>query len=177
MARKNNATPLALPLGCTEGSAVVSIEPANTHHFAEVLEWLKTEKEQGGTGFYCNRNVIERSFSSGEGLCAIAAGRSIGFAVFQMFTDGGDVHIIEVEPSARGQGLGSQLLLAAVEVLRGLGAKYVHVECTSAEGEALCRRHGFEDYVDPHNYRSEWDNPLLRLYLSERTPRPPNPWA
>ena len=164
-------------LGCTKGSAVVSIEPANTSHFAEVLAWLKTEEEQGGTGFYCNRNVIEKSFASGEGLCAIAEGKIIGFAVFQMFTDGGDVHIIEVEPSARGQGLGSQLLLAAVATLRGLGAKYIHVECASAEGEALCRGHGFETYVDPRNDRREWDNPLLRLYLSEWRPRPPNPWA
>ena len=156
---------------------MVSIEPANTHQVEEVLGWLKAEKEQSGTGFYCNRNAIEKSFSSGEGLCAIAEGRIIGFAVFQMFTDGGVVHIIEVEPSSRGQGLGSQLLLAAVEVLRGLGANYVNVECTSAEGEALCRRHGFEDYVDPRNYRSEWDNPLLRLYLSEWRPQPRNPWA
>lgn len=156
---------------------MVSIEPANPYHFAEVLAWLKTEKEQGKSGFYCNRNVIEKSFSSGEGLCAIAGGRVIGFAVFQMFTDGGDINIIEVEPSARGQGLGSQLLLSAVGELRELGAKYVDVECTSAEGEALCRRHGFEDYVDPRNYRSEWHNPLLRLYLFEWRPRPSNPWA
>lgn len=148
-----------------------SIEPANTNHFAEVFAWLKAEKEQGGTGFYCNRDVIEKSFASGEGLCAIAEGKIIGFAVFQMFTDGGDIHIIEVEPSARCQGLGSQLLLAAVETLRGLGAKYVHVECTSAEGEALCRRHGFKTYVDPNNYRNDWDNSLLRLYLSEWRPR------
>src|SRR3569832_644257 len=87
---------------------------------------------------------------------------------------GCDVHIIEVEPSARGQGLGSQLLLAAVETLRGLEAKYVHVECTSAKGEALCRRHGFETYVDPNSYRSESGTLLLRLYLSEWRPRPPN---
>lgn len=155
---------------------MASIEPANTQHYAEVLAWLKAEEEQGGTGFYCNRNVIEKSFASGEGLCAIADGKVIGFAVFQMYTDGGDIHIIEVEPLARGQGLGSQLLLAAIEALRGLGAKYVHVECTSAEGEALCRRYGFEDYIDPRNYRSEWDNPLLRLYLSEWRPRPPKLW-
>lgn len=156
---------------------MVSIEPAKTQHFKEVLGWLKAEEEQSRTGFYCNRNIIEKSFASGEGLCAIIEGMIIGFAVFQMSTDGGDVHIIEVEPSFRGQGIGSQLLLAAIELLRGLGANYVHVECTSPEGAALCRRHGFKDYVDSINYRSEWDNPLLRLYLSEWRPRPRNPWA
>lgn len=156
---------------------MVNIEPASSHHFSEVLAWLMTEMEQSGKGFYCNRNVIEKSFASGNGLCAIAEGKVIGFAVFQMFSDGGDVHIIEVEPSARGQGLGSKLLLAAVEALRGLGAKFVDVECTSVEGETLCRRYGFENYVDPRNYRGEWDNPALRLYLSPWRPPPLNPWA
>lgn len=156
---------------------MVSIEPANPNDFAEVLAWLKTENDQDGVGFYCNRNIIEKSFASGEGLCAIVEGKIIGFSVFQVFTDGGEIQIIEVEPSARGQGVGSQLLISTVEWLRDRGAKYVHVECTSDEGKSLCRRHRFEDYVDPRNYRSEWDNPLLRLYFSDWRPQPPNPWA
>jgi ribosomal protein S18 acetylase RimI-like enzyme len=146
---------------------VISIELANTNHFSEVLAWLKTENEQGRSGFYCNRNLIEKSFAAGEGLCAIAEGKIVGFAVFQMFTDGGDIHVIEVAPSARGQGRGSQLLLAAVETLRGLGAKYIDVECTSNDGVALCTRHGFKTYVDPRNYRGALINQRLRLYLSE----------
>lgn len=163
-------------LGFT-GGAVISIKPADTNDFAEVLAWLKAENERDGTGFYCNRKVIADSFDSGEGLCAILEGKIIGFAVFQMLTDGGDVHIIEVEPSFRGRGVGSELLLAAVQELRSLGAKYIHGECISAEGEALFRSHGFESYIDPHNYRCEWDNQLLRLYLSEWRPQPHNPWA
>lgn len=154
-----------------------SIEGADPRHLQEVLGWLKAEEEQAGTGFYCNRNVIAELFASGEGLCAITEGRIVGFAVFQMFSDGGSVQIVEVKPSARLQGLGSRLLLAAVDALRRLGAKYVAVECTSAEGEALCRRHGFEDYVDLRNHRNEWDNPLLRLYLSDWRPPPRHPWA
>lgn len=168
---------LTKALGHTERIAVVHIESANTKHFAEVLAWLRIEKEQLGTGFYCNRNVIEKSFASGNGLCVIADGKIVGFAAFQMFTDAGDILIIEVKPSARGRGLGSRLLLATVEALRELGAKYIHVECSSSEGEALCRRHKFETYIDPLNYRSGWKNPLLRLYLSEWRPQPPNPWA
>jgi predicted GNAT family acetyltransferase len=88
-----------------------------------------------------------------------------------MFADGGAVHIVEVKPTARGQGFGSTLILAAVDALRKSGAKYVDAECTSQEGEALCRRHGFVDYLDLRNHRNEWDNPTLRLYLS--TWRPP----
>jgi GNAT superfamily N-acetyltransferase len=156
---------------------VTEIQTATSHHLQEVLVWLKAEREETGDGFYCNRNVIAQSFAVGEGLCAFAEEGIVGFAVFQMFTDGGDVQIVEVKPSARRRGLGSALLLAAVDVLCRQGAKYVDVECTSPEGEALCRRHGFGDYVDPRNHRREWDNPTLRLYLSEWRPPPPHPWA
>jgi GNAT superfamily N-acetyltransferase len=156
---------------------VLEIQIATAAHLQDVLDWLKEEHEQGGEGFYCNRNIIAKSFRVGEGLCAMAEGRTIGFAVFQLFTDGGDIQIVEIHPSARRRGLGSQLLLAAVNVLRDRGAHYVDVECTSPEGEALCRHHGFEDYVDPRNHRSQWDNPTLRRYLSDWRPPPRHPWA
>ncbi|MGV8869947.1 MAG: GNAT family N-acetyltransferase [Janthinobacterium svalbardensis] len=153
------------------------IKQASTVFFPEVIEWLKAENERDGTGFYCNRNVIERLFFRGDGLCYMVAGRTVGFVVFQMYIDGGEIHIIEIEPSFRQQGLGSQLLMAGVEALRGKGAKYVEVECTSLEGEALCRSQLFEKYIDPVNYKNEDDNPILRRYFSEWRPSPPNPWA
>jgi GNAT superfamily N-acetyltransferase len=156
---------------------VVEIQIATPSHLPEVLEWLRVEDEQTGSGFYCNRNVVENSFADGDGLCATAEGEVVGFVVLQMFAEGGDVHIVEVMPTARRQGLGSQLLLAAVEVLRQRGAKYVDVECTSAEGERLCRPHGFEDYADPWNHRGDWDNPTLRLYLSDWRPKARHPWS
>ncbi|BAL97214.1 GNAT family N-acetyltransferase [Rubrivivax gelatinosus] len=156
---------------------MIEIQPATSDHLPDVLEWLKAEEEDSGTGFYCNRNVIAKSFARGEGLCAFSEGRIVGFAIFQMFTDSGDVHIVEVKPGARGQGLGSRLLLASIETLRNAGAKYIDVECTSEEGEMLCKRRGFEDYMDPRNQRNEWDNPTLRLYLSDWRPPAPHPWA
>jgi GNAT superfamily N-acetyltransferase len=156
---------------------MVSLELATTQLFPEVLEWLAAEKERGEAGFYCNRNIIEKSFSSGEGLCALIDGKIVGFVVFKMYANGGDIDIIEVEASFRGLGIGSKLLLAATEALRRLGANYVDVECSSADGESLCRKHSFLDYVDPCNHRNKWDGPLLRLYISDWRPQPPNPWA
>jgi ribosomal protein S18 acetylase RimI-like enzyme len=143
----------------------------------ELLGWLKEERDKTGEGFYCNKNVIENSFKRDEGLCAIENGRIVGFAVIQMFSKGGDVHIVEAHPSARRQRIGSQLLDEAIAVLRGQGAHYVDVECTSPEGEALCRKHGFEDYIDPRNHRSPYANPKLRLYLSDWRPPVRLPWA
>lgn len=153
------------------------IRSATLEDFPELLAWLKEEEDQAGGGFYCNRSVIENCFARGEGLCAIVNQRIMGFSVFQFFGESGDVHIIETHPSARRQGIGSQLLLAAIEVLRGQRAHYVDVECTSAEGEALCRKHGFEDFVDPINKQRAFDNPMLRLYLSDWRPPVRHPWA
>jgi len=156
---------------------MAQVRPATKMDLAEILGWLKEERDATGEGFYCNKEVIERSFARGEGLCAIKNGTIVGFAVIQMFSEGGDVHIIEAHPSARRQRLGTQLLEAAIEVLCGQGANYIGVECTSPEGEALCRRRGFEDYVDPRNYRSPFANPKLRLYLSDWCPPVRLPWA
>jgi ribosomal protein S18 acetylase RimI-like enzyme len=138
---------------------------------------LKTEDVATGEGFYCNRNVVTQAFLEGSGICALIDGASVGFSVFQMYDDGGDIHIVEVHPGFRGRGIGGQLLEATVERLRKLGAQYVDVECTSRGGEALCRRHGFEDYVDPNNYRNEWDDPELRRYLSDWRPPVRSPWS
>jgi len=155
---------------------VVNIQPARPDHLDEIIAWLRAEDELTGEGFYCNRNVISSLFLEGDGLCAISGESIVGFAVFQMFSEGGNVQIIEVQPLFRGHGIGSVLLLAAVDVLRCRSAHYVDVECTSPAGEALCRRHGFETYTDPKNYRSQWDNPTLRLYLSEWRPAPKSLW-
>ena len=156
---------------------MTKIQTAASRDLPEVVQWLKDEEDEAGEGLYCNRNVISRSFEAGEALCAVEENQIVGFVIFQMFIDGGDVNIVEVKPSARRRGLGHQLLDAAVNHLRKQGAKYVDAECTSQEGEILCRSHGFEDYVDPRNQRNEWDNPTLRRYLLSWRPKPPHPWA
>ena len=157
--------------------AVNDIHVATASDFQEVLEWLKEERDRGEDGFFCNREIIAKSFGAGEGLCTICEGKIVGFAVFQFFIDSGDVQIIEVHQSFRRKGLGAKLLGAAVGALCGLGAMYIDVECTSREGEALCRSYGFEEFFDPQNFRGEWDNPTLRLYFSDWRPSPPHPWA
>ena len=156
---------------------MAQIRSASLDDLPDVLTWLKEEEEQTGGGFYCNRTVIESCFSREDGLCAIESQRIIGFAVFQLFSDGGEVHIVEAHPSERRQGVGSQLLLASIEAMRRRGAHYVGAECTSAEGEALCRKHGLEDYVDSRNERRPFDNPKLRLYLSDWRPPVRRSWA
>jgi ribosomal protein S18 acetylase RimI-like enzyme len=160
-----------------ESTAMAKTRVATLEDLPELLVWLKEEREQTDEGFYSNKEVIESCIRRGEGLCAIENSRILGFAVFQMFSEGGEVHIIEAHPAARRRRIGSQLLQASIETLRNRGAHYVSAECTSAEGEALCRGQGFEDYVDPRNQPRPFDNPKLRLYLSDWRPPERQPWA
>lgn len=156
---------------------MVKVRVATLEDLPEILAWLKEEREQTGDGFYCNKVVIENCIAGGDGLCAIDNSKIVGFAVFQMLGEGGDVHIIETHPSARRQRIGSQLLRESIDALRKRGAHYVSVECTSAGGEALCRGQGFEDYIDPRNQPRPDDTPKLRLYLSDWRPPVRLPWA
>lgn len=155
----------------------MAVRPATVNDLPELLGWLKEEQDRTGEGFYCNRSVIEKCIAEGDGLCAVQMEGIVGFAVFQVLGECGALHIIETHPSARRQGIGSRLLQAAINVFRDRGLLYIEVECTSAEGEALCRAGGFEDYVDPRNYRSEHDDPMLRLYLTDWRPPARHPWA
>lgn len=156
--------------------ANVVIRPGTATDLPELLAWLKEEWDQTATGFYCNRNVIERCFQRGDGLCAVDAGRILGLAVLQFFGESGAIHIVETHPSARRRRIGSALLEGAIGILRGRGAQCVDVECSTPEGEALCQKHRFEPYVaDPRNRPPE--NPTLRRYLSDWRPAVRCPWA
>ena len=144
-----------------------------------ILEWLKAEAEQDplGRGFYCNRRVIQKCFEAGEGMCAVEDQKIIGFAIFQMLEEGCFLHIVEAHPTHRRNSVGTMLLKGVVDEARRKGAQYVEVTCTTSEGEALSRKNGFEDYVDPVNRRRRDADPVLRLYLSDWRPAERDPWA
>ncbi|MGD9758824.1 GNAT family N-acetyltransferase [Comamonas testosteroni] len=148
----------------------ITFEKAAERHLGEVLAWLEAEKSSAGGGFYCNRDVIARRFNQGSGICAFLNGSIVAFCVFWFHKLEAGIDIIEVHPQFRRQSIGSQLMSETVEQLRSMNARFIDVECTSQEGEVLCRANGFEDYTDPINYRSASDNPTLRRYLSDWRP-------
>jgi GNAT superfamily N-acetyltransferase len=149
----------------------VAIVSAHAGHLGEIHAWRRAECEEDGEGLYRNWQFIANALSTGRGVCAVAEGRVVGFAVFERFEEEGDVDVIQVHPDFWRRGIGTQLLRAAREKLEQLGARLIEVECVTQAGYALCKHFVFEDYVDPKNYRSEYDDPMLRLYLSEWRPR------
>ncbi len=150
----------------------ISIGSATAGHLDAIREWLKDESDAGLGGFFCNWPTIDNVVRRGDGICAMHEGVPIGFVLLKHYGDG-SISIVEVHPSYRRQGIARQLMVAAEEHLRKLGAKCIHVECTSEYGEALCRALG---YVEPEP--SRWGSTcsgnatVLRKYLSTRHPKP-----
>ena len=48
------------------------------------------------------------------------------------------------------------------------GSKYIEVECIPETSEPFWRKQGFQTYIDPRNYRDEYDPVQLRLYIGYR---------
>lgn len=155
----------------------ITLELASEKYLAATLAWLKDEYDELGEGFYCNRKVVSKSFMNGTGFCAVYQGSPVGFTIFDLLIPEGTIYIVEVHPALRRHAIGSQLLASTIEWLRINGVECIDVECTSQAGEALCKKHGFDCYTDPNNYKDEFENPTLRRYLSDWRPPQRSPWA
>jgi GNAT superfamily N-acetyltransferase len=147
---------------------LIKLAPASPARLIEVLQWLKEEEDRGDGGFYCNAQVIEKSFQEGEAVCAIAEDAVVGFSVFYAVGPSSGLSIIEVHPAYRNRGVGKKLIEETLKRLRQRGAEYVKADCTSQSGLALCIAAGFQPRID--SYPSHRPAVIARLKL-ELTPK------
>ena len=87
------------------------------------------------------RLLGERSADRGA-LVAERAGRIVGLVEWEIGPEGdravGEVHAIHIAPEERGRGVGTVLLVAAVEAMRSLGVR--HAILWVLDGNATARR-------------------------------------
>ena len=114
-------------------------------HRAQVLEWLLDEHREHGTGFYCNRGVIERGFRNSSGHCLVLDGYAIAFALVNCFDTEAVIDIMEVHPRHRRCGHGRLFTKHVLQYFSREGAKSVEVECTPETSEPFWRAMGFVD--------------------------------
>jgi hypothetical protein len=155
----------------------VEVRAGTASDLPELLSWFTEERDQTGEGFYCNKTIIERCFERGDGLCAVARGRILGFAVIQSVGESGAIHIVEhTPPSAAG---------ALDRSCSRLRSRCCACEepFTSTWSAPRQRARRFPESTAsrttllPENSRRAFDHPTLRLYFSDWRPPVTCPWA
>ncbi|HLU26651.1 MAG TPA: ribosomal protein S18-alanine N-acetyltransferase [Longimicrobiales bacterium] len=89
-------------------------------------------------------------------LGAEAEGRLVGYAVFWVVADQGELGNIAVAPDWRGRGVGKKLLEAVIEQARGRAVRelFLEVRVSNEPARRLYETHGFREVGRRKNYYS-----------------------
>lgn len=90
------------------------LRAATQQDLDEVMAWLKEEDRNEGTGFWCNRSVIQDAFNEGELHVAVLDCHPVALLAYGLTNNG----ILETEPRFRGRGLAKQLVERAIRAER-----------------------------------------------------------
>ncbi len=141
-----------------ERSVVMEVVGASAGDLATILAWLEREyAEDGGEGFWCNRNIISRALEQGELWVIRRDSEAVAFQVGNYAAD-----IVSVRKEHRRQGLGDALFAASLQRAQADDVNVLSIECMPRSSWSFWRRHGFERYGD----LSEWGQITARRVLS-----------
>ena len=121
------------------------LENKNAHFFVAVDD---ERRQQGWRGWFSQ--PVER--------------RVIGFVGYWYILDEAHISTIAVRPECRGQGIGEELLVAALEHAQKLGAVEASLEVgvSNAVAQNLYRKYGFAEVGERKNYyRDNSEDALL----------------
>src|SRR6185369_11597545 len=83
----------------------------------QITTWLREERANKGTGFYCNISVINKAFMDREAFCATVNNVAVGFCIFTTHGYTARIDIAEICPAYRGAGVGRFLVENSLKTL------------------------------------------------------------
>ena len=128
----------------------------------QITTWLREERTNNGTGFYCNMSVINKAFKDREAFCATVNNVAIGFCVFSINGYTARIDIAEICPAYRGAGVGRFLVENSLKTLASRRVQVVDLQCEPRESENFWRHMQFTSLpegVDDHYY-SKYNKPI-----------------
>ncbi len=110
----------------------------------KVIEmWLKEEDKKHKFGFYCNWNIIEKSFKSNK-LISFELNKSvIGFLIYSIGDIYIEIDILEIRPEYRKKGIGHDFIEKISVHFKDLGFKALKLFCEPRESELFWEKEGF----------------------------------
>lgn len=120
---------------------MAAIRSATADDLAKVLDWLEREYyADHKTGFWCNRDIIERAQRSGELHVLVEDSEPVALYVGTDHT----MDILSVRQDKQKKGYGKALAEFALEQVRASDACYVRIECSPRTSIEFWKRMGFK---------------------------------
>lgn len=115
----------------------------------EILNWLKNDINNNGEGFYCNKDIIEKSFERGNLITFKNGNENIGLVTWnevdRMLIN---IDIFVIHPSYRGLGFGTFYYNAISDFFRSIGFKIVRLFCRPYTSESFWKKIGLTKFPD-----------------------------
>ena len=108
----------------------------------EILVWLKKESDINGDGFYNNKNIIDKSYQSGNTIVLKHGGVNVGLVTWTSGEIHVNIDIFVIDPACRGQGFGNFFFKAILEHFRNEGFKALKLFCKPRASEHFWRKMG-----------------------------------
>lgn len=137
-----------------------------------IEKWLIEEDKKYKSGFYCNWNIIEKSFRSNELISLKCNENLIGFMIWSKGEIYIEIDIIEIQRGYRKKGFGKIFFEKIEEVFKGKNALAIKLFCEPKESEHFWKKMGFIKF--PTRGYSESDltyyKPLIDALESTENP-------
>jgi GNAT superfamily N-acetyltransferase len=122
----------------------MEVVQASFEDLPKIFLWLKQEyDEDDGVGFWCNRNIIERSLDQGDLYVIRDGGDPMAFQVGKHAAD-----IVSVRKSCRRKGLGTLLFEASLARSIADDVVVMQGECEPATSLPFWQEQGFERFLE-----------------------------
>lgn len=137
-----------------------------------IENWLIDEKEKYDDGFYCNWNIIEKSFQNDQVISFEENKNIIGFLVWNQGGIYTEIDIMEIHPDYRKKGLGKIFYNKVESIFKEKGSLAMELFCEPRKSEKFWRKMGFIKF--PARGYSESDltfyKPIIDVSITTEKP-------
>lgn len=137
-----------------------------------IENWLIQEDKKYNSGFYCNWNIIEKSFKSDKLISLELNKNVIGFVIYSNGDIYIEIDILEVHHDYRRNGFGKVFFEKIEDVFKKQQVFAIKLFCEPRESEHFWRKMGFIKF--PHRGYSESDltfyKPIIEVKSSTEIP-------
>ena len=134
------------------------------NHLNQLREWLITEENETGEGFFCNWNIIYKTFTEERLFIVESDSLAIALLVWWEYPPKAGIEILTVEPKHRKKGIGRYLVNSFIELIKKKNVTTIEIQSEPATSESFWLSLGFKEKADKRCKRIN-GIPMQNLYM------------